>query len=661
MNITELARKLKITPNELKEKLPELGFSIGKRAIQIPDQQAIKVIEAFNKVREEERKRRQLKEKIKETEKISASQKQEKIVYLPSKIQVFQLAKALKLPLQTVFKCLLKNGITASLNENLDFEIAAIIAEELGFKPKLGKEGEEEQKFYFKDELDKVISQEPKEKLVPRPPVVVIMGHVDHGKTTLLSAIYEADLTSKEPGAITQHIGAYQVERKGRLITFIDTPGHVAFENMRVSGGRVADIAILVVAADDGIQPQTLESIKIIQEENLPFIVAINKIDLPGADVEKVKKQLAEINLMPEDFGGKTICTALSAKTKKGIPELLDLILLVADMEKDRLLANPSGKPVGTVIESHLDTGFGPVATAIIFNGTLKTSDNILLSRTYGTVRMLKNWRGEAIKSAGPSTPVQIFNFKALPLVGDILTVERNQETFRERIKKMDLQKQTQDEAVELSEGKKEKKMLFILRADTFGTLEAVSDTLKALKKDDVDIQILKKGVGNITESDIILAGDNSVWVIGFNTGIPPVVSSLARERGVKVSLYKVIYELIKDVEEEIKSHLSGKVVEKEIGEVEIKACFSSSRKFRIIGGKVTSGKIIQGSIGRVFRDKEPLAEGKILELQVNKETANQASKGEECGIKIGTSFEIVPGDILKVYQQVSPESISNS
>ena len=655
MNITELARQLKITPKELKERLPELGFSIGERAIQIPDEQAIKVIEAFKRVRQQEKKQMELKEKVERITEIKSPLKQEeRVVYLPPKIQVFELANRLNLPLRTVLSCLLKNGITASLNENLPFEIAAIIAEELGFKVKEAEEERKKEKIYFKKEIKEIIKNEPKDKLIPRPPVVVIMGHVDHGKTALLSAIYEIDFMQKESGGITQHIGAYQIKRKEKLITFIDTPGHVAFENMRLAGGHVADMAILVIAADDGIQPQTQEAIRIIQEEELPFIVAINKMDLPTADAKKVKNQLIELNLIPEEFGGNVICVEISAKKKKGIPELLDLILLVAETEEEKLLANPEGMVIGTIIESHQDAGFGPVATAIIFNGTLKTFDNIILSKTYGQAKILKDWQGKKVDSAGPSTPIQIFNFKALPKVGEILTVENNRDLLKEKIREIENQQEEEENIFQSIENNKRKSISFILRADTFGTLEAVVSAIVGLAKNNIKIQILKKEVGQVTESDIILAGATHSWIISFNVKIPSNILSLARERAVKISFYKIIYDLIEDIKKEIERQLSGEVIEKEIGELEIKACFSSSRTERIVGGKVISGHIRKGAIGRIFRGEEPLAEGEILELQVNKIEVGKVSAGDECGIKIKTNFEIKPGDILKIYSVVS-------
>ncbi|MCD6097117.1 translation initiation factor IF-2 [bacterium] len=651
MNITELARRLKITPKELREKLPELGFSIGEKAIQIPDEQAFKVIEKFKIIEKQKQRQKILKEKLKKVRKIEDSDsKEKKVIFIPSRIQVFDLANRLGLKLNVLFESLLRNGVTASLNEFLDFEIAAIIAEEFGFEAKKEQVQESQEKVHLRNKIQEVISKEKKENLVPRPPVVVIMGHVDHGKTTLLSAIYDMDLTSKEHGAITQHIGAYQIQRKGKLITFIDTPGHAAFLNMRVQGGQVADIAILVIAADEGIKPQTLEALKIIQEEKIPFIVAINKIDLPAANVKKVKDQLLEINVIPEDLGGKVICTEISAKTKKGVPELLDLILLLAEMEKQRLLANPSGKTIGTIIESHLDPGFGAAATVIIFNGTLKKGDNFVLNSTYGTARVLKNWQGQVIPSAGPSTPVQVFNFKSLPLAGDILEVVKDQKEFKLKVKEIE---ERIKESLEVEEAKKEKALSIIVRADTFGTLQAVVTALKSLENEEIKIQVIKKAVGKITEADIILAQTTDSFLIGFNVSMDSSLATLARERGVKVKFYNVIYELIEDIEKHIKDILSGQIVEKEVGEIKIKACFSAKRDQRIVGGEVVLGQVNKGSIVRIFRDDEPLAEGEVLELEMDKNPVEKVTEGNLCGIKVKTSFEIQPGDVLKVYKQV--------
>lgn len=650
MNITELARKLKITPQELKERLPELGFSIGERAIQIPDEQAAKVMKLFKDIRQQEERKKVLKKKVEQAKK-EVSPEKEKIVYLPAKIQVWELANKLNLPLQTLFSCLLKNGITASLNENLAFEIAAIIAEDLGFEARESNE-EAKEKIHYKEEIDKIIKINKEKKLIPRPPVIVIMGHVDHGKTALLSAIYEMDLMQREAGAITQHIGAYQVKKGDKIFTFIDTPGHVAFQTMRQAGGQVADIAILVVAADDGIQPQTQEAIKIIQEEELPFIVAINKIDLPTAKPEKVKKQLMELNLVPEDFGGKVICQEISAKTKKGVAQLLDLASLVAETESQRLMVDPQGELVGTVIESHKDPGFGGVATAIIFNGTLHLNDNLLLPQTYGRARVLKDWQGKKIESAGPSTPVQIFNFENLPRVGDILIRENNQALFKKKIKEIEEKRKSQGNRQETVEMEGKEIINIILKADTLGTLEAINNVLQGLNKENIRIQIVKQGVGEITESDIILANTLSAWIIGFNVKASTPFISLARERNIKMTFYKVIYDLIEDVEKEIKARLSKQLVEKEVGEIEVKACFSLSRTSQVIGGKVISGQARKGDMARVFEGEEPLAEGEILELQIKKEPKEKVSLGEECGIKIKTTFEIKPGHILKIYRE---------
>ncbi|MCD6471003.1 translation initiation factor IF-2 [bacterium] len=663
MNLTELARRLKISTKELKAKLPELGFDIGPRAIQIPDKQAEKVIEKWKEMKRIEALQKKI-ESRKAAEK-KEIKKEEQIIFLPAVIRVHQLAEKLNLPVTKVISELMKNGVMATINDNLDYEIAAIIAENLGFKTKKAKGELEElaKANRVKEKLKKLLQE--KGKLSPRPPVVVVLGHVDHGKTSLLDAIRETNITSQEAGAITQHIGAYQVDIESKeygkkTITFIDTPGHEAFNEMRSRGGQVADIAILVIAADDKIQPQTLESIKVIQEEELPFIVAINKIDKPEANVEEIKKELADINLVPEDWGGKVICVPVSAKTKEGINNLLEMILLVANLEREKLLANFSCPAVGTIIESHIDKGQGPVATVLIHTGKLFLRDNIIVGEmpnaVYGKVKVLKNFLGKDISEASPGMPVQIIGLKALPSVGDILEVKKDLKEFKRKVKKINLQKRYSSKIIKIKKSREKenvKSLNVILKADVFGSLEAISTSLKNLSRSNVEVKIIKSALGDITESDIRLASTSHSIVIGFHVKMPSPILKLADELKVEVYLYKVIYKLLEDVEKKVKDLISKKIIEKFLGKVRVLAVFRKMSKEMIIGGKVIEGEIKVNSKIRVWRDDKPIAEGDLTQLQMNKQDVTIAKKDNECGIKFEGQPIIRVNDILEVYELV--------
>ncbi len=661
MNITELARKLKVTPKELKKKLPELGFHIGPRAIQIPNKQAEKVIEIWQEKKTKEKAIQKIKEKISQAEEKKEAPTEAEVITIPPTIQVYRLADKLNLPLTKVMSELIKNGVLASVNENLDYEIAAIVAENLGFKVVQGELEEEKHSTLVKEKLKEVLDGEDKARLLPRPPVVVVMGHVDHGKTLLLDSIRQTRVIEEEAGGITQNIGAYQVKKNSHLITFIDTPGHEAFQAMRTRGGEVADIAILVIAADDKIQPQTLESIKIIQQENLPFIVAINKIDKPEADIEKIKKGLSEVNLIPEDWGGKVICVPVSAKTKKGIDNLLEMIILVADLEKERLVANPDGEVVGTVIETHLDPGAGPIASLIIYNGTLKKAEQVIVGQSYGRIKSIKNQLAHSINEAGPGLPVQIFGLKGVPQTGDILEVVSDNRIFKKRIKQIDLSYQRKvavDRGRSIEEEKKEVRYLnIVLRTNVLGSLEAVIQALEKMEQPEVKINILKKGLGNLTESDIDLAKTTNACLISFNVDVAGPAKQLASDLGLKINTYQVIYELIQDVKEEMNKLLKAEIIEEKLGKLEVLAIFRQTSKMTILGGRVTEGKVLKDVMARIWDSKGELkGEGKIGQLQINKQDVSEAKSGTECGIRLEGRVGVAVGDILEIYQEIKKE-----
>ncbi|MCD6442267.1 translation initiation factor IF-2 [bacterium] len=689
MNITELARRLKITPKELKIELPKLGFHIGARAIQIPEKQAMQVMEVWQENRKKEREIKKIEDKIsKAQEKESLDKendkKKPKLVNIPSLIRVYDLAEKLELPVMKVMNELIKNGVLSSINENLDYEIAAIIAENLGFEVSKEEEGEKIISVSVKEKVKDILETENKKNMVLRPPIVVIMGHVDHGKSSILDAIRESQIVAKEKGGITQHIGAYQVTMKqssqasetnreiprlardnrtpkNRAITFIDTPGHEAFEAMRVHGGSIADIAILVIAADDKIQPQTLESIRVIQKEELPFIVAINKIDKAEADPEKIKKDLSEINLLPEDWGGKIICVPVSAKSKAGLDNLLEMISLVADLEKDKLLTNPQGSLIGVVIESHLDSGLGPVATIIIYNGTLRKGDNIVVGQTYGRLKFAKDQYGEFVEEIKPSFPAQIFGLKEIPQVGDLIEVINESKEFKSQIKQMSSAHFDQGLSVDESSpasGGKIKYVNIIVRADVLGSLEAIITSLKSLVCPNVEIKIVKSGLGNLTEADVELAKTTQSWLIGFNIKVKNSVKQLIKESKIKMDLYEVIYKLIEDVQDFMKSLVGLEISEKKLGEIKILEIFRQTEKEAILGGKVLKGKISPKTIARIWRlnsdgEKEIKGESKLVQIQTNKQDVEEVVIGAECGLKLSGKIKIEKNDILEIYKEI--------
>ncbi|MBU1148573.1 translation initiation factor IF-2 N-terminal domain-containing protein, partial [Patescibacteria group bacterium] len=429
MNVTELARQLKITKVQLFDEIEKLGFDIGRRAIKIDDRQAKKIRTALEgKIKAKST--LVVEEEIEEKEVVEG-----KKIDLPDRIIIRDLAEKISMPVVELLGVLMKNGIMSSQNEEIDYETANIILEDLGYQVVLAKQEEAIHEEIQETSLKNLLAEEDSKKLITKPPVVVVLGHVDHGKTALLDAIRNTDVIGSESGGITQHIGAYQMVHNNKKITFVDTPGHAAFTKMRGRGAKVADIAILVIAADDGIKPQTEEAISIIKEAKIPFIVAINKVDKPDADIQKVKQQLTQNDLNPEEWGGKVICQEVSAKAKTGIKELLDIILLMADLEKANLLANPDREAVGCVIESHIDKGEGPVATVLINTGTLKVADLVTVGEVAGKVKALKDHTGQAVTQAEPAKPVRIIGLKGMPKVGDILHKIDDQKLLKKKLK----------------------------------------------------------------------------------------------------------------------------------------------------------------------------------------------------------------------------------
>jgi translation initiation factor IF-2 len=661
MNITELARRLRITPDELREKLPTLGFDIGRKAIKVDNRMADQIVRRWQenawkqKQIADERAKMELRRKVRE-----GTVEAERQIPLPSSITVRDLAAKLKRPVTDVIRELMKGGILASLNERVDYDTAAIIAEDLGYQAAKESSGQKEEIVSSAlDQLKEAILNEEEGALKQRPPVVVVMGHVDHGKTSLLDAVRKTAVAKGESGGITQHIGAYQAEKNGRLITFIDTPGHEAFTMMRSRGARVADVAILVVAADDGVQPQTVEAVRIIEAAKLPFVVAINKMDKADADPDQVKRQLSDLKLVPEEWGGKTVMVPISAKSGTGLDGLLETILLVADLEKDRIRANPARKAIGTVIESHVDKGAGPVATVLIQAGTLRRNDVLGVGGVnYGRVRAMKDFKGEEVQEAPPGMPVLVLGFKAAPTVGDVMeTPERPKDLAELKAVKRTAPVQAVAAAAPAEEPSKEKKMVnVIIRTDVLGSLEAILGMLERMVHPDVGVQVVGKGLGNVTDSDITGAEANGAIVYGFHVVPTKTAAGLAQEKDVPIRQYKVIYDLVNDVKAEMKKHLKMEILRTDIGTLEVKGVFKSGKDFQIVGGVVTGGKVMQGAGARAVRNGEPVCEGKIAELQSHKQAVQVVHGGQECGIRFEGKPFIQVGDVLEVYTEEKRE-----
>jgi len=649
MNITELARILKIPTQELRDKLPQLGFDIGQKAIKVDNRTANKIISQWPRLIKQLQ-ARQWQEKQKQQKEI-AQQQTKKEIKIPSFITVRNFAQATGLPVNQILAELMKNGIFTSLNERIDFETAAIIGSDLSLEVKLD-EKLDKQTDNKDDKLKKLLSQENSSDLQPRPPVIVVMGHVDHGKTKLLDAIRKTNVVEGEAGGITQHIGAYQVVRKNKTITFIDTPGHEAFTAMRSRGAKIADIAILVVAADDGVKPQTIEAYRIIEATKLPFIVAINKIDKEETNIEKTKQELTnQLKIVPEDWGGKTICVPVSAKQNTGIEDLLDMVLLTADLEADKIKANPNTTAVGTIIESHIDKGEGPVATVLIQNGTLKVGDQLCCNgKLYGKVRALKDYLGQNIERATPSTPAKIIGLKIAPEVGDVLQVGTGEKIKMKKIKSSLSEHFIKKE--ENEDDSKTKKINLIIKSDVLGSGGAIEESLAKIEIPEIKINIIKKGLGNITEGDITQAEASQAQIIGFNVKIPTAVEELAREKNVTVKLYNIIYKLINDVKSQIQKQIEPETKRIDLGKLKVLAIFRTESNNQIIGGKVIEGRAEINCFIEVIHNQQIIATGKLIKLQTNKQDVNFAEKDQECGIQYQGKPVIKEEDILQFYKE---------
>jgi len=649
MNITELARILRINPQELRNILPQLGFNIGQKAIKVDNNTAKKIIKDWPMYRRQIQQQRREEERKKQDEVLP---KETRVITVPRVLTVRTLAELAQIPVNRVLAELMKNGVFASINEKIDYDTASIIGADLNLEVHLAEETLEEDDKEDK-KLEAILDKEKEEDLDSRPAVIVVMGHVDHGKTKLLDSIRETDVVAGEAGGITQHIGAYQVHRKDQIITFIDTPGHEAFTAMRSRGAKVADIAILVVAADDGVKQQTVEAFKIIEAAKIPYIVAINKIDKAAADVEKTKQELSsKLNITPEDWGGKTVCVPISAKEGQGIEELLDMVLLLAETEASGLKANANAQAAGTVVESYMDKTAGPVATILVQNGTLRIGDQLCFEEVvYGKVKSLKNYKGEETNEAIPSTPVKILGLKTSPAVGDILNVGNGR-----KVKARNMKGSATPEfvATDSEEGGEDDvpKVNVIIKSDFLGSAEAIEESLLKLNTEKVKVKIISKALGNITEGDIKRAEDSDAKILGFHVKSSPAIDTLIRERRVDVKIFSVIYDLIETVKEEMQLLVKPEINRVDLGRIKVLAIFRTEASSQIVGGKVLDGVIKSESLIDIERDGQFIDNGRLGQLQAGKQDVKEVEKDSECGLRYEGRPSIEEGDILNVYQE---------
>lgn len=585
----------------------------------------------------------------------------EKKIKLPKNVTVKKFSEILSLPVSTVITELMKNGILATINENIDFETASIIAQDLGFD--VQEEDIRESSHLTLEMLLEICRQEKNSgmTLQPRPPIVTILGHVDHGKTTLLDTIRKTNVAAKESGGITQHIRAYQVKKKGQIITFIDTPGHEAFSAMRERGVSIADIAILVVAADDGVRPQTKEVIEYLLKKKINTIVAINKIDKPGANPERVKKELAENNILLEGWGGQILNSEVSAKKNIGIDKLLDNILLLTEVEEYK--ADYKRDALGVVLESHLDPQKGPVATILIKTGLLKEGQDILAGSAHGRVRRLEDFTGKRLKVAGPSTPISLIGLNTTPNTNDILQIASSQQAARYRAANAKITREISDMNIDQKikkgiENEKIKKINIILKSDVQGSLEAIEQILGEIKSDEVALNYIATSIGNITESDVRLAQNSQSLIYGFNVETTPVANRMAENNSVTIKNYKVIYELIEDIKNKLSAMLDPIIERVDLGKMKVLAIFKTGKKDMIVGCNVISGKVVNGAFVEVSRNQQIIGRGQIANLQQNKVNTDEVRENNECGITFEGETKIKANDLLIIFKAESKKQI---
>ena len=577
-----------------------------------------------------------------------------RVLVLPQTLTVKHLSELVDQSPIDVIKQLMRNGIMVSMNQVIDHEVATLVTSAFGIRTRVADPAELG-KHLFGD----ATAGEDTASLVPRPPVVTILGHVDHGKTSLLDAIRHASVAEGEVGGITQHIGAYQIDRDGQRITFLDTPGHEAFTTIRSRGARVTDIAVLVVAADDGLMPQTIEAINHANAAEVPMIVAINKMDLPGADPERVKRQLSEQNLLVESWGGDIISVDVSARTGSGLDDLLENIQVLAEISD--LKTNPSRPATGVIIETKLDRRRGPTTTLLVQGGTLRISDHVVAGSVWGRIRAISNDQGESVREIGPSQPGEVLGFSILPEAGDLFAVVNNEKvarsvsTERERAKTA---QQSQARALTLEEVVKQidagdvKELNIVLKSDVQGSAEAVRHSLEQLTDADAKVRILHSAVGAVTESDVLLAGASQAIIVGFNVGDEPGVERAAERAGVELRHYNIIYRLIEDIQRALHGMLEPTFTDVTLGRAEVREIFPSRRGVQIAGCRVLDGRVSRGATIRVMRGTQTIAEGPITSLRHFRDEVNDVNAGTECGIVLQGFNDYETGDVLEAHRQ---------
>jgi translation initiation factor IF-2 len=588
-----------------------------------------------------------------------ASSKKIPVIELPTTITVKELSDLLQVSAVDIIKRLMRIGIMANINQAIDYESATTVVADFGYEAHLQpKAGRKSTSLISEIKKQQLLQGVEAGNLKPRPPVVTVMGHVNHGKTRLLDAIRQTNVMDTEAGGITQHIGAYQVEVNGQKITFLDTPGHEAFTAMRARGAQVTDIAILVVAADDGVMPQTLEAIDHARAAGVPIVVAINKIDKPEANQDHVKQQLADAGLLIEEWGGDTVCVAISAREKQGIPELLENLLVVAELEE--LKADPSKPASGVVVEAKLEKTKGSLATVLVHNGTLKLGDTIVVGETWGRVKAMFNDTGKRIRRAEPATPVEILGLSDVAKAGDVLTAVPDERQAKELIEKNKAEMQQHNKVAsksisltnlyeQVSSGQI-RELNVVLKADVQGSIEPIRNSLEQLATDELKVRIIRSGSGNITESDVMLAAASNGIIIGFNTGSESGARRMADLEGISIRFYDVIYNLVDDVGKALMGMLEPTQVEVVDGRAEVREVFSAGKKAKVAGAYVTEGTIHRGASVRVKRRNEIIQESTVSSLRRFKDDVREVATGYECGVGVKDFNEYEVGDILEFF-----------
>ena len=654
IRLYEMAKKLNVTSKELINYLKDFNVEVPSHMSTLDDEVVDLLNEAFSDEDEIVEEDFEEIEKAKTKKKPAKKKTKKKVITIEEQLTVARLAEKLAIPATELIKKLMDLGMMLNQNAPVDFDTASLLAEEYGAKL--------EMKAAEQDESESVEIEEEPENLepVPRAPVVTIMGHVDHGKTSLLDKIRQSHVAQSEAGGITQHIGAYQVELEGGKITFLDTPGHEAFTSMRARGAQVTDIAILVVAANDGVMPQTLEAIIHAKAANVPIIVAINKIDAPGANPDRVKQQLSEHGLIPEDWGGDTICVPVSALRGDGIGELLEMINLVAEMQE--LKAPVDGLAKGTVIEAKLDKFRGPVATVLIQKGTLKVGDPVVAGTVCGRVRALTNDKGQNIKTAGPSTPVEVLGLGDVPHAGDLFQVTTSEKQAREiAAKRLSKEKEEMQKTTRVSledlfqqiQSADIKELRLLIKTDVQGTAEAVKQQLEKLSNEEVKVVAIHTGVGAISESDINLAAASNAIVIGFSVRPDAIAKKAAEREKVDIRTYRVIYDAVEDIKKALKGMLAPVYKEEVLGHAEVREVFKVPKVGNVAGSYVLDGRILRSASVRVLRDNVVIYEGELASLRRFKDDVREVTSGFECGIGVDKFNDIKVGDIIEAYRMV--------